>query len=132
MKKRDAVSDFDLQLAPITLTPSPFPRAMYEKATRIQKDMNTLTARLATDPQLLYKLLGPMAEKEPFVKTLVQISKKAREIGGDKQRGVLGLLRSDYMVDQGTDLKIIEWNTIASSIGPLCDRLKGMHKYLID
>ena len=36
------------------------------------------------------------------------------------------------MLDNWSDLKIIEWNTIASSIGCLCDRLKSLHWYVVD
>ena len=63
-----------------------------------------MVARLSTNRDRLYQLLGVIGEKEPFVKLLVHISKRAHSLGGHLQRGTLGILRSDYMVDQDNQL----------------------------
>ena len=43
--------------------------------------MNEMLARLANNRERLYELLGNIGEKEPFVKMLVDISRRAHELG---------------------------------------------------
>ena len=41
------------------------------------------------------------------------------------------VLRADYMIDQPTStLKLVEYNTIASSFGCLSNKVHRMHKYI--
>ena len=49
------------------------------------------------------------------------------------QTTALGIHRCDYMIDYNSvtkqiDIKQVEMNTIASSLGPLCERLTDLHK----
>ena len=94
--------------------------------------MNELTYRLTQDRKLLYSMLEKLAEVEDFVKTLVDIGKAAYEQGRQHQRGYLGILRSDYMLDSDNKIKIIELNTIACSIGPLCDNVAKLQRFMIE
>lgn len=42
------------------------------------------------------------------------------------------ILRSDYMIDQPTNsLRLVEYNTIASSFGCLSNMVRDMHRYVI-
>lgn len=50
-----------------------------------------------------------------------------------KQDIHLCILRSDYMIDKDTDsLKLVEYNTIASSFGILCQKVKEVQDYVLD
>lgn len=42
------------------------------------------------------------------------------------------ILRSDYMIDQPThSIKLVEYNTIASSFGCLSQKVREMHRYVL-
>ena len=42
------------------------------------------------------------------------------------------ILRSDYMIDQPThSIKLVEYNTIASSFGCLSNKVREMHSYVL-
>ena len=43
--------------------------------------MNEMLARLANNRERLYELLGEIGEKEPFIKMLVDISKRSHDLG---------------------------------------------------
>jgi len=43
--------------------------------------MNELISRLANNRFWLYKVLGPISERDEFIRTLIDISKKAYEDG---------------------------------------------------
>jgi hypothetical protein len=50
-----------------------------------------------------------------------------------KQDDHLLILRSDYMLDAPTDkLKLVEYNTIASSLSSLCERVRTIQNYIMD
>ena len=59
-------------------------------------------------------------KQDPFLHRLLEVSEKFNQLPV-KQDIHLCILRSDYMVDKVTkDLKLVEYNTIASSFGCLC------------
>ena len=59
-------------------------------------------------------------KQDPFLHRLLEVSEKFNKLPV-KQDIHLCILRSDYMADKVTkDLKLVEYNTIASSFGCLC------------
>lgn len=66
---------------------------------------------------------------DEFILNLVNLSKEvnAHEI---KQIGVLGINRVDYMITDQNVPKLVEVNTISSSIGALSDGMYGFFEYM--
>ncbi|KAK1226677.1 Glutathione synthetase [Marasmius sp. AFHP31] len=126
--------------APISLLPTPFPRASFLSAQRLQSVYNVLYSRIATDTEFLDRYMGCESEEgvgrvDSFTGKLWEGWKAVREDGGyERQPLHLGLFRSDYLLHTSPDgshsLKQVEFNTISSSFGPLSERVAGLHRHL--
>ncbi|KAJ6261272.1 hypothetical protein Dda_3941 [Drechslerella dactyloides] len=121
--------------APVTLFPSPFPRAPFDEARAIQTACNELYARVAHDEPWLGALSRELARIDDFIGKLWDVHTRLKTEGGYHHRYSLGLFRSDYMVHRdaraGTAaLRQVEFNTIASSFGALATKVSEMHRFL--
>ena len=93
--------------------------------------MGSLVAGIIRDPQhTIHPILDDFQKHDKFMGRLLQVSdsfnqcQKAQDIH-------MCILRSDYMVDIPTDtLKLVEYNTIASSFGPLSQKVGEMQSYV--
>ncbi|WVQ83241.1 glutathione synthetase [Cryptococcus sp. DSM 104549] len=118
--------------APLSLLPTPFPRALYDLAVSLQPVYNALYARIALDWAFLDRVMGGSVSKvDEFQGELWRGWKQVREeLVQEKQ---LGLFRSDYLLhgeEQGLGIKQVEFNTIAASFGALSQRAGELHRYL--
>mmetsp|Transcript_16109 Transcript_16109/g.15826 ORF Transcript_16109/g.15826 Transcript_16109/m.15826 type:complete len:371 (-) Transcript_16109:116-1228(-) len=78
------------------------------------------------------ELLSEIGEKDECIGNMLRIS-KAVEQSDYKQKGYLGIIRSDYMYDSETnEPKLIEVNTIASSFGVLAWGANQIHQVLAE
>ncbi|KAK6354890.1 hypothetical protein TWF696_004021 [Orbilia brochopaga] len=124
--------------APVTLFPSPFPRAPFDEARAIQPACNELYARVAHDEAWLGALTQELARIDDFIGKLWAVHtrlKASTDGGGYHHKYSLGLIRSDYMVHRDprtntTSLRQVEFNTIASSFGALATKVSDLHRYL--
>eukprot|EP00527_Entomoneis_sp_CCMP2396_P006824 CAMPEP_0198148864 /NCGR_PEP_ID=MMETSP1443-20131203/43784_1 /TAXON_ID=186043 /ORGANISM="Entomoneis sp., Strain CCMP2396" /LENGTH=563 /DNA_ID=CAMNT_0043813713 /DNA_START=482 /DNA_END=2173 /DNA_ORIENTATION=- len=124
------------ECAPISLLPNAFPRTAFEQAVQVAPLFNILVDRLSENSSFLESTLAQVAEADPFTNELLQLYKKIYTDSEDnvanpwaKQADRLGLLRSDYML-QNNSIKQVELNTIASSFGALSTRVAALHRYL--
>ena len=70
--------------APISLLPTPVPRALFQKAQRLQSIYNDLYARVATDDDFLDQVMGAevgVGQADDFVRRLWKGWKEIREEG---------------------------------------------------
>ena len=67
--------------APVTLTPSPFPKAAFEAAHRIQPSFNTLYHRLVQDDAFIEEHIGKLADTDEFTQRLYDIWKETLPLG---------------------------------------------------
>lgn len=120
--------------APITLFPTPVPKAVFLQALAVQTHYNTLVDKISQDPDFLQEALASTIEVDDFTARLFRIHQQILK-EGRSQSIVLGLNRSDYMLDQGEDgsssLKQIEINTIAASFGGLSSRTAYVHRHVL-
>ncbi|XP_043946110.1 glutathione synthetase [Protopterus annectens] len=120
--------------APFTLLPSPVPQNLYEQAKAVQKDFNQLVDAVSQDLVFLEQALGSAIKVDDFTAKLFDIYKQVLH-EGVAQSVCLGINRSDYMFDLGTDgtvsLKQIEINTIAASFGGLASRIPAVHRHIL-
>lgn len=120
--------------APFTLFPSPVPSALFHQALAVQVHYNLLVDKISQNPDFLEEALASTIKVDEFTAKLFNIHKKVLQ-EGRVQSIVLGLNRSDYMLDQaedgGTSLKQIEINTIAASFGGLSSRTPDVHRHIL-
>ncbi|KAG7519382.1 hypothetical protein JOB18_007268 [Solea senegalensis] len=117
-----------------TLFPTPVPRAAFHQALAVQTHFNTLVDKLSQDPDFLQEALASTIAVDKFTAGLFKIHQQILK-EGRSQSIVLGLNRSDYMLDQREDgtsaLKQIEINTIAASFGGLASRTPELHRQIL-
>lgn len=120
--------------APFTLFPSPVPKALFQQALDVQVHFNHLVDKISQDIQFLEDSLASTIKVDDFTARLFNIHKQLLQ-EGHTQSIVLGLNRSDYMLDKAEDggisLKQIEINTIAASFGGLSSRTPDVHRHIL-
>lgn len=120
--------------APFTLFPSPVPRAVFLQALAVQTHYNTLVDRISRDSQFLQEALASTIAVDDFTARLFRIHQQILK-EGRSQSIVLGINRSDFMLDQkegqAASLKQIEINTIAASFGGLSSRTPDLHRLVL-
>ena len=120
----------------VSLAPTPFPRAKFEEAVRLQITMNELYIRCASDPDWLYSVLRAQIEGEPegVMAALWDIYCEVQE-AGTVQDVFCGIFRSDYMLhaeDQArVTLKQVEFNSFFVAGACHSESVAGMHSYLL-
>ncbi|GLI68541.1 hypothetical protein VaNZ11_012982 [Volvox africanus] len=120
--------------APLSLMPVPYPRGRFELAQQVMPLFNRLVDAVATDEAYLESTLGPAALYDTFtgrlLKTL-QATRAARALHEAGREVVLGVHRSDYMLDEPSGKFLqVELNTIASSFGCLSALMTRLHLYM--
>ncbi|XP_040009735.1 glutathione synthetase-like [Xiphias gladius] len=120
--------------APFTLFPTPVPKAALLQALAVQTHFNTLVNKISQDPDFLEEALAGTIQADDFTAKLIGIYREVQQ-EGRTQSIVVGLIRSDYMVDQRADgsssLKQIEINTIAAGGFGVSDRLPAVHRHVM-
>ncbi|XP_076596737.1 glutathione synthetase [Chaetodon auriga] len=120
--------------APFTLFPTPVPKAVFLQALAVQTHYNTLVDMISQDPDFLQEALASTIAVDDFTARLFRIHQQILK-EGRSQSIVLGLNRSDYMLDQRDDrsssLKQIEINTFAASFGGLSSRTPDVHRHIL-
>ena len=111
--------------------PVPYPLKHYKHGLSIQPAMGSLVAGIIRDPKnTIHPVLDDFKQHDKFMERLLQVSDKFNE--AEKVQDIhMCILRSDYMVDIPTDtLKLVEYNTIASSFGPLSQKVGELQNYI--
>uniref|UniRef100_A0A665X7F0 Glutathione synthetase n=1 Tax=Echeneis naucrates TaxID=173247 RepID=A0A665X7F0_ECHNA len=120
--------------APFTLFPTPVPKEDFFQAVAVQTHYNTLVDKISRDPEFLQDALASTITVDDFTAKLFKIHEQILK-EGRSQSIVLGLNRSDYMLDQREDgmssLKQIEINTFAASFGGLSSRTPDVHRHIL-
>ncbi|KAJ8370633.1 hypothetical protein SKAU_G00106610 [Synaphobranchus kaupii] len=120
--------------APFTLFPSPVPKVLFDQAIAVQTHFNRLVDKISQDTKFLHEALDSTIKVDDFTARLFNIHMHVLQ-EGCSQPIALGLNRSDYMLDRGTDgnttLKQIEINTIAASFGGLSSQTPAVHRHIL-
>ncbi|XP_023259478.1 glutathione synthetase [Seriola lalandi dorsalis] len=120
--------------APFTLFPTPVPKDVFLQALAVQTYYNTLVDQISRDTDFLRDALASTIAVDDFTARLFRIHEQILK-EGRSQSIVLGLNRSDYMLDQREDrtssLKQIEINTFAASFGGLSSRTPDVHRHIL-
>lgn len=135
MRTKEASNSPELATyAPFTLFPTPVLKTVFQQALDVQTHYNTLVDKISQNADFLEEALASTVEVDDFTARLFKIQKQILK-EGSSQPVVLGLNRSDYMLDQRDDgtssLKQIEINTIAASFGGLAAGMVNVHKHVL-
>ncbi|KAG7193673.1 uncharacterized protein KQ657_000360 [Scheffersomyces spartinae] len=124
---------FSSNVAPITLYPTPFPKAAFEDAVKVETVFHELYINaIANNKEWLKEILQDLSKHDKdFTGKLYETYTKALELNGGKilQPLSLGLFRSDYMLDNDR-IKQVEFNTISVSFGGLSTKVGQLHDFL--
>ncbi|KAK4403952.1 Glutathione synthetase, chloroplastic [Sesamum angolense] len=117
--------------APISLLPMSFPESHWKQACEVAPIFNELVDRVSLDAKFLQEALSRTKKVDVFTSRLLDIH--AKMIDMDKKEEIrLGLHRSDYMLDEQTNLLLqIELNTISSSFPGLSCLVSELHRSLL-
>nr|XP_018903512.1 PREDICTED: glutathione synthetase-like [Bemisia tabaci] len=137
MRSKNNYSDDALQFAPFTLLPSVFPRNEFHQVVQMQTVFNELIHKVAHNRQFLTDTLKNTIEADEFTRNLFKIYETVSN-EGITQRSSLGILRSDYML-QNSEYpytpflcqKQVEINTIASGFGWLGPVSAHIHRFVL-
>ncbi|KAK9292631.1 hypothetical protein L1049_020606 [Liquidambar formosana] len=117
--------------APFALVPMSFPESHWRQACELAPIFNELVDRVSLDSKFLQDSLSRTKKVDAFTSRLLDIHSKMLDIN-KKEEIRLGLLRSDYMLDEQTKLLLqIEVNTISSSFPGLSCLVSELHRSLL-
>ena len=114
-------------------------KSKYEDGIRLSKLFAELVLRICENPEFLFTELRECAPSvfficsisDDFTCNLIRIARKALQ-SPFYEPIIMGLLRSDYMIDEETDRMLqIELNTISCSFTGEEEQLTKMHQYLL-
>ncbi|XP_012532759.1 glutathione synthetase isoform X2 [Monomorium pharaonis] len=107
MRSKKNFNKDHVQILPVTLLPSSFPRQSFLTAKNVQTLLNELIHKVAYDKEFLTSSLKSTVKADPFTAKLFHIYETVHE-KGFSQNISLGLLRSDYLLhDAGRQIKYI-------------------------
>ncbi|KAJ0656629.1 putative glutathione synthase [Helianthus annuus] len=117
--------------APIALLPNSFPEAQWNQACELAPVFNELVDRVSLDGKFLQDTLSRTKKVDAFTSRLLDIHSRMLQ-SGKKEDIRLGLHRSDYMLDEKTNLLLqIELNTISCSFSGLSCLVSELHRSLL-
>ena len=117
--------------APMSLLPTPFPRDVFELALRVSPSFASLSDAVSRDDEFLRTTLAGVVKTDDFTRRIWDIYERC---GGQEGRHPmeLGILRSDYMLDEPSGLPLqVEVNTVSTSFMALSTKVGEMHRHTI-
>ena len=95
----EKMKEVGVKHVPISLTPSPIPRNLFEKIYFYQIAFNKIYNKLSNDQAFIEKILEPISLKDNHIQKLLEISKKS--INNEKKQKIkLSFFRNDYILDK--------------------------------
>jgi glutathione synthase len=121
--------------APFALLPFKYAKEQFEQSKALAPLYNVLVDNVSRDLEWIYSTLESVLDSDKFTARLVDLC-KAVHAEGNIQPAYLGILRSDYMLDQPEDSDVtrllqVEINCIASSFGCLSGKVCQLHNYTL-
>ncbi|CDW80919.1 glutathione synthetase [Stylonychia lemnae] len=123
VKSNTKADSVEYNHAPISLFPTPFPSVHYLGAQNLQSHLGVMINDLVRKPDQIHDILQYFKLHDELMQKMLKVSEayQKKEL---RQETHACILRSDYMIDSVTDsLKLVEYNTVASSFGCLCQKV---------
>ncbi|KAI6225130.1 Glutathione synthetase [Aphelenchoides fujianensis] len=124
------------QNAPFALLPSPFPRKLFDQGMNVQLAMNLLYFKISWDSEFLLEAHADVVHEDEFTRRMVDCYRRTMADRGPRQKLMLLTQRADYMCHvegegKEPELKQIEVNNIAVSMGGLAQRATLLHRRML-
>ncbi|KAL6521776.1 Glutathione synthetase [Orobanche gracilis] len=130
-QKSGTIPGVGLVHAPFSLLPMPFLESHFQQACEVAPIFNELVDRVSLDSKFIQDSLSRTKKVDAFTSRLLDIHAKMLDMN-NKEDIRLGLHRSDYMLDEQTNLLLqIELNTISSSFPGLSCLVSDLHRSLL-
>jgi glutathione synthase len=136
--RESLLGDDLLEVAPLSLFPSPFPRRLFNLSKNVQTSVNALMNAVSHDPLFIENSLRDTVKVDDFTRSLLKVYNESNRIGLSQTLS-LGLFRTDYMIheegNQGNGeqrLLQVESNAIASGFANLGPKVTRMHEYILN
>lgn len=110
--------------------PSKISRSCFTEALEIQTPLNNLINNIATDHGFLESNLASLVQSDRFMSQLYSIYHTVHREGYAAEH-MLGIFRSDYIVDSGHRLRQVEMNTISVGFCGLAPNVADFHRYTL-
>ena len=95
----EKMKEVGVKHVPISLTPSPIPKNLFEKIYFYQIAFNKIYNKLSNDQAFIEKILEQISLKDNHIQKLLEISKKS--INNEKKQKIkLSFFRNDYILDK--------------------------------
>uniref|UniRef100_A0AC35TT70 Glutathione synthetase n=1 Tax=Rhabditophanes sp. KR3021 TaxID=114890 RepID=A0AC35TT70_9BILA len=125
-----------IEHAPFALYPSYFPKALHLYAQELQKEMLDLYYRVSQDRAFIVSVHKELASSDVFIKRLLSVYEEVTSHPFEQMFELI-IQRSDYMahINSATkqlELKQVEVNNIAVSMGGLGQVVSSMHQNIMD
>ncbi|KAL4889346.1 hypothetical protein BDV59DRAFT_186668 [Aspergillus ambiguus] len=126
----------------VSVFPTPFPRAQFDRALDLQSIYHELYCALAEDEQWISSVIEDLIPVHPLADALWEVHLRVKSSGGyanNTNKISLGIFRSDYMLhvedERPTDgealgLKQVEFNTFSCAGASHADKVVDMHHHL--
>ncbi len=124
-------NDGQINHAPFSLKPAPFPQKNIKQAYDLASDFNQLLVNIAHDPDFLSQTFQPMADD--FSQKLLAIYQQIYLKQSPVQTVAFNLFRADYLLQPSGSthqLRQVEINTIAAAFVSLSSKISDLHRYL--
>lgn len=116
----------------VSIKPTPFPRAQYDKAVALQSCFNELYMRAGSDQAWLHTVFKPILKHDALLNSLWRIAMEVQRAGRVQDKSC-GVFRSDYILHattSKTEIKQVEMNTISVAGACHADRVARMHRHI--
>src|SRR3990167_95318 len=108
---------------PVALTHARLSPQMYQRARDVTKIQNEIWMKMAFDLQFLLKETEQLAKEDDFVAEFVKIVRKKAELPpSDAPDFRFAISRNDFMIEPDDNFYQVEFNLIASGMGPISQR----------
>lgn len=119
----------------LSVFPTPFPKAQYDHARRLQYIYNKLYCTIAEDEQWIFEVIKDLIPVHPLAAALWDIHERVKSSGGYVQNISAGIFRSDYMLhtisgSKDLELKQVEFNTFSCAGASHANKATNMHHHL--
>lgn len=115
---------------PFTMAPVPIKRDLFEHLKSTAGLFGKLLSAMSEDYAFIKQSIEPVAKGDPFFQALLTMYEEIHGPNVEVLRTPLLILRTDFMDDEVSGPKIIEFNGIAAGMGPFGQKVHELHRFV--
>ena len=116
---------------PFSFTPTLISKARFQELQAAVPLFGKLLHHVSEDHDFIQQAITPLVGADPFFENLLSLHQQIHfDSSASALRHSLLMMRTDFMDDELTGPKLIEFNSIAAGMGPFGQRAHELHHYL--